>query len=116
MPKKPAPDALNLAKLGKLENYTDDEIAELRERLIDDVARIERESVQLQERISELNRRRSDLQHERAERAKALRAAKHELHQRNRGDVRLVPVKPQKAADERRPRARIVEVAAARRR
>ena len=88
MPKasKPAPDRLDLDQLGELENYYDDELADVREKLIDDIARIEQENRVIDGRIKEFNRRKQELAHERAERSKAIRAVKHELSQRLRND------------------------------
>lgn len=83
---KPAPDRLDLDQLGELENYYDDELADVREKLIDDIARIEQENRVIDGRIKEFNRRKQELAHERAERSKAIRAVKHELHQRLRND------------------------------
>jgi hypothetical protein len=84
--RKPAPDRLNLDQLGELENYYDDELADVREKLIDDIARIEQENRVIDGRIKEFNRRKQELAHERAERSKAIRAVKHELSQRLRND------------------------------
>lgn len=84
--RKPAPDRLDLDRLGELENYYDDELADVREKLIDDIARIEQENRVLDGRIKEFNRRKQELAHERAERSKAIRAVKHELSQRLRND------------------------------
>jgi chromosome segregation ATPase len=83
---KPAPDRLDLEQLGELENYYDDELADVREKLIDDIARIEQENRVIDGRIKEFNRRKQELAHERAERSKAIRAVKHELSQRLRND------------------------------
>jgi hypothetical protein len=83
---KPAPDRLDLDQLGELENYYDDELADVREKLIDDIARIEQENRVIDGRIKEFNRRKQELAHERAERSKAIRAVKHELSQRLRND------------------------------
>jgi hypothetical protein len=85
--RKPAPDRLDLDQLGELENYYDDELADVREKLIDDIARIEQENRVIDGRIKEFNRRKQELAHERAERSKAIRAVKHELHQRLRPDA-----------------------------
>ena len=84
--RKPAPDRLDLDQLGELENYYDDELADVREKLIDDIARIEQENRVIDGRIKEFNRRKQELAHERAERSKAIRAVKHELSQRLRND------------------------------
>ena len=83
---KPAPDRLDLAQLGDLENYYDDELAGVREKLIADIARIEQENRVVDGSIKEFHRRKQELAHERAERSKAIRAVKHELHQRLRND------------------------------
>ena len=84
--RNPAPDRLDLDLLGELENYYDDELADVREKLIDDIARIEQENRVIDGRIKEFNRRKQELAHERAERSKAIRAVKHELSQRLRND------------------------------
>ena len=84
--RKPAPDRLDLDQLGELENYYDDELADVREKLIDDIARIEQENRVIDGRIKEFNRRKQELAHERAERSKAIRAVKHELSQRLRNN------------------------------
>lgn len=82
--RKPAPDRLDLEQLGDLENYYDDELAEVREKLITDIARIEQENRVLDGRIKEFNKRKQELAHERAERSRAIRSVKHELSQRTR--------------------------------
>ena len=68
---KPAPDRLDLAQLGDLENYYDDELANVREKLIDDIARIEQENRVIDGRIKEFNRRKQERAHERAPRRSA---------------------------------------------
>ena len=84
--RKPAPVRLDLEQLGDLENYYDDELADVREKLITDIARIEQENRVIDGRIKEFNKRKQELAHERAERSRAIRAVKHELHQRLRTD------------------------------
>lgn len=86
MPKKPAPDALTPEAVGDLENYYDDQLQELRERILTDLARIDDEYRQADKRIKDFNVRKQQLMQERAERARVLRALKHELHQRMRVD------------------------------
>ena len=82
------PDAerLDLDQLGDLENYYDDELVDVRETLITDITRIEQENRAIDSRIKEFNMRKQELAHERAERSRAIRAIKHELHQRMRND------------------------------
>jgi hypothetical protein len=87
MPKRPAPERLDLDQLGDLENYYDDELADVREKLIADVARIEDENRQADARIKAFNVRKQELNQQRAERARAIRAVKHELSQRMRVDT-----------------------------
>lgn len=87
MPKRPAPDRLDLSKLGDLENYYDDELASVREALILDLARIEDEARQADARIKAFNVRKQALNEERAARARTIRAVKHELSQRLRADA-----------------------------
>ena len=84
--RKPAPVRLDLEQLGDLENYYDDELADVREKLITDIARIEQENRVIDGRIKEFNKRKQELTHERAERSRAIRAVKHELTQRLRTD------------------------------
>jgi hypothetical protein len=81
--KKPKSESLELEDLGSLDNYSDDELVWLREKLISDVERIHQESAQAQKRIKELNHSRHLLQEEAARRARALRAVKHQITQRN---------------------------------
>jgi hypothetical protein len=97
--KKPKAESLKLEDLGNLDNYEDDELVWLREKLIADVERIQSESAHHAKRIAELNRARNDLQREQAERARALRAVKHTLHQRarNEGPILSAPVERRRA-------------------
>jgi predicted nuclease with TOPRIM domain len=76
--------SLELEDLGKLENYADEELLWVREKLIADVERIQGESAHHAKRIKELNQARHQLQEEAARRARALRAVKHTLSQRQR--------------------------------
>lgn len=84
MGKKLKAESLALEDLGPLENYDDDKLLWLRERLIADVERIQAESAVHAKRISEHNQARNGLQREQAERARALRAVKHTLFLRSR--------------------------------
>jgi hypothetical protein len=79
--KKPKKESLELEDLGRLENYSADELLWLREKLIMDVERIHEESAQANKRIKELNHARHVLQEEASRRARALRAVKHQLSQ-----------------------------------
>jgi hypothetical protein len=103
--KKPKAESLELEDLGSLENYADDELVWLREKLIADVERIHQESAQAQKRIKELNHSRHLLQEEAARRARALRAVKHQLTQRNTGRTTGVFERPVAKASAR-PKAR----------
>lgn len=77
MPKRA--DDLSLEALGNLANYDHDELAQLREKCIDDLARIDQEGRHHDRKIKEHNQAKNDLMHTRAQRGKALRALKHEL-------------------------------------
>ena len=94
--RKPAPVRLDLDQLGELVNYYDDELADVREKLITDIARIEQENRVIENRIKEFNKRKQELAHERAERSRAIRAVKHELHQRLRNNS---PQRQRRVAD-----------------
>ena len=82
----PDSERLALDQLGDLENYYDDELTDVRETLIIDLTSIEQENRAIDGRIKELNMRKQELAHERAERSRVIRAIKHELHQRMRND------------------------------
>lgn len=81
---KPKKDQLLLEELGNLASYDEDELAELREKLHGAYAQTERDAATIRGRIKEFNVRLAELDKERADRAKALRAVKHELAQRLR--------------------------------
>ena len=85
-PQKTDSERLDLDQLGDLENFYDDELVDARENLITDIAGIEQENRGIEARIKELNMRKQELAHERAERSRAIRAIKHELSQRTRSD------------------------------
>ena len=85
-PQKTDSERLDLDQLGDLENFYDDELVDARENLITDIAGIEQENRSIEARIKELNMRKQELAHERAERSRAIRAIKHELSQRMRSD------------------------------
>jgi hypothetical protein len=105
--RKPKAESLEFEDLGSLESYADDELAWLREKLIADVERIHQESAQAQKRIKELNHSRHLLHEEAARRARALRAVKHQLTQRNTGrNTGVFERAPAKAAPVR-PKARV---------
>lgn len=88
-PKKPKPFAV--PELSKLDHYRDDELYDLREQLLADITRIEGERRQADERIKAFNIRKQELDEERADRARAIRAVKHMLNQRQRGHVATAP-------------------------
>jgi len=105
--KKPKAESLELEDLGSLDSYEDDELVWLREKLITDVERIHQQSAQAQKRIKELNHSRHLLQEEAARRARALRAVKHQLTQRNTGrSTGVFERPPAKVAVRQKARAR----------
>jgi hypothetical protein len=85
MPKN-RPDNLTLDAIGHLDEYGDDELLVVREKLIADIERIHQESAHHAKRIRELNVARHNLAQTGAERGRALRAIKNELSQRQRQD------------------------------
>jgi hypothetical protein len=110
MPKKPHRESLELEDLGNLEHYSEDELLWLREKLIADVERIQKETAQVGKRIKELGHSRHLLQEEHARRGKALRAVKHVITLRNvaagGGATSVAPVVVQRGASARRGAAR----------
>ena len=97
MPKTTKRESLYV-EIDDLVSYDDDDLACLRERLIQNEQRIHQESVDLAQRIKELNVARNALQQELAENAKSMRAVKHVLGQRNREPQRVaVPAPATKA-------------------
>jgi uncharacterized protein YeeX (DUF496 family) len=83
------PPELDLEALGDLTLYSDDELSALREKLIDDISRIEGEAKQCDKRIKDFNIRKQELQQERADRSRAIRAVRNVVMQRSR-----LPVTP----------------------
>ena len=76
------PPELDLDALGDLTLYSDQELSQLREKLIDDVDRIEQERKRCDKRIKDFNIRKAELDQERANRARALRAIRDVRHRR----------------------------------
>lgn len=87
----PRPPELSADAIGDLTLYSEDELARLREKLIDDISRIEQENRQCDKRIKDFNVRKHELQQERADRSRTIRAVRHTLMQRQRADVQSAP-------------------------
>lgn len=80
MPRRPP--ELDLAALGDLTLYSEEELSQLREKLIDDLSRIDEENKQADKRIKAFNMRKQELMEERADRARAIRAIKDVVNRR----------------------------------
>lgn len=93
MPKTTKPEALYV-EIDDLVGYDEDDLATLREKLIENEGCIQQESAALARKIKELNMERNALQHELAENAKSMRAVKHVLSQRNRESQRIALPEP----------------------
>lgn len=90
-PKKSARDLLASDALGNLQNYDHDELAALREKLIEDLSRIDQEQRHHDEAIKFHNVAKQGLTQQRADRGRALRAIRHELSLRGRPERDSVP-------------------------
>lgn len=87
----PRPPELSLDAIGDLTLYREEELADLYEKLLDDIARIEEENRRCDKRIKDFNMRKQELIQERADRSRAIRAIRNVRHQRARAEVLTPP-------------------------